>query len=110
MREKMFGAAGRCLRPAGTVTVQIEWPIKDEYEWPGSTVMAAFKRQLGKQFQSYDKLEYQYAPPVLAGRRKRASGKIFIRPGNGGAFPVLSALKVLPRTPFGSVRLQCGTA
>jgi indolepyruvate ferredoxin oxidoreductase len=75
--------------------------IKDEYEVARLYSDGSFKQQLGRQFESYDKLEYHMAPPVLG--RKDASGHPK-KTSFGGAmrvlFPVLAALKVLRGTPL----------
>ena len=75
--------------------------IKDEYEVARLYSDGSFKRQLGKQFESYDKLEYHMAPPVLG--RKDSKGhpvKSSFGRGMTALFPVLSALKVLRGTPL----------
>jgi indolepyruvate ferredoxin oxidoreductase len=75
--------------------------IKDEYEVARLYSDGSFKQQLGRQFESYDKLEYHMAPPVLG--RKDASGHPK-KTSFGGAmrvlFPVLAVLKVLRGTPL----------
>jgi indolepyruvate ferredoxin oxidoreductase len=75
--------------------------IKDEYEVARLYSDGSFKQQLGRQFESYDKLEYHMAPPVLG--RKDASGHPK-KTSFGGAmrvlFPVLAAFKVLRGTPL----------
>jgi indolepyruvate ferredoxin oxidoreductase len=75
--------------------------IKDEYEVARLYSDGSFKRQLAAQFESYDKLEYHMAPPVLG--RKDASGHPK-KTSFGGAmrvlFPILAAFKVLRGTPL----------
>jgi indolepyruvate ferredoxin oxidoreductase len=59
----------------------------------------SFKQQLGRQFESYDKLEYHMAPPVL-GRKdsQRPPGQNLFRCENEGAVSsILAALKVSAR-------------
>ena len=75
--------------------------IKDEYEVARLYSDGSFKRQLGKQFESYDKLEYHMAPPVL-GRKDSKGHPVKTTFGRGMAtlFPLLSALKVLRGTPL----------
>ncbi|MDF1607850.1 indolepyruvate ferredoxin oxidoreductase family protein [Hoeflea sp. YIM 152468] len=75
--------------------------IKDEYEVARLYSDGSFKRQLSKQFESYGKLEYHMAPPVLG--RKDADGhpvKSAFGAGVSVLFPVLSALKFLRGTPL----------
>jgi indolepyruvate ferredoxin oxidoreductase len=75
--------------------------IKDEYEVARLYSDGSFKRQLGKQFESYDKLEYHMAPPLL-GRKDSKGHPVKTTFGRGMAtlFPLLSALKVLRGTPL----------
>ena len=75
--------------------------IKDEYEVARLYSDGSFKRQLGKQFESYDRLEYHMAPPVL-GRKDSKGHPVKTTFGRGMAtlFPVLSAFKVLRGTPL----------
>ncbi|SOE16403.1 indolepyruvate ferredoxin oxidoreductase [Hoeflea halophila] len=73
--------------------------IKDEYEVARLYSDGSFKRQLGKQFESYDRLEYHMAPPVLG--RKDSKGhpaKTTFGHGLAAVFPVLAALKVIRGT------------
>ncbi|AKH99054.1 indolepyruvate ferredoxin oxidreductase, alpha/beta subunit [Hoeflea sp. IMCC20628] len=75
--------------------------IKDEYEVARLYSDGSFKRQLYKQFESFTKLEYHMAPPVLG--RKDAKGhpiKTSFGRGMTALFPVLSRLKVLRGTPL----------
>ena len=75
--------------------------IKDEYEVARLYSDGSFKRQLGRQFESYDRLEYHMAPPVL-GRKDGKGHPVKSSFGRGMAvlFPLLSALKVLRGTPL----------
>jgi len=75
--------------------------IKDEYEVARLYSDGSFRRQLGKQFESYDRLEYHMAPPVL-GRKDSKGHPVKTTFGRGMAtlFPVLSAFKVLRGTPL----------
>ncbi|MCC2098972.1 MAG: 2-oxoacid:acceptor oxidoreductase family protein, partial [Hyphomicrobiales bacterium] len=75
--------------------------IKDEYEVARLYSDGSFKRQLAAQFESYDKLEYHMAPPVLG--RKDAKGhplKTSFSRGMSALLPVLAALKFLRGTPL----------
>ena len=75
--------------------------IKDEYEVARLYSDGSFKRQLAAQFESYDKLEYHMAPPVLG--RKDAKGhpvKTSFSKGMSALLPVLSILKFLRGTPL----------
>ena len=70
--------------------------IKDEYEVARLYTDGSFARQLGAQFESYDKLEFHLAPPILG--RKGNDGKP--RKSNFGpwmmtGFRMLAALKGL---------------
>ena len=70
--------------------------IKDEYEVARLYTDGSFARQLGAQFESYDRLEFHLAPPILG--RKGNDGKA--RKSNFGpwmttGFRMLAALKGL---------------
>ena len=74
---------------------------KDEYEVARLYSDGSFKKQLGKQFESYDRLEYHMAPPILG--RKDSKGhpvKSSFGRGLAVAFPVLAAFRFLRGTPF----------
>jgi indolepyruvate ferredoxin oxidoreductase len=73
--------------------------IKDEYEVARLYTGAAFRRQLGAEFDSFDRLEFHLAPPVLG--RKDTSGsplKSSFGPWMMKAFGVLAAFKGLRGT------------
>ncbi|MCX7303084.1 MAG: indolepyruvate ferredoxin oxidoreductase family protein [Hyphomicrobiales bacterium] len=75
--------------------------IKDEYEVARLYTDGSFARQLAKEFQSYDRLEFHLAPPILG--RTGADGQP--RKSNYGrwmmtAFRALAALKGLRGTAF----------
>ncbi|MEP9372452.1 indolepyruvate ferredoxin oxidoreductase family protein [Mesorhizobium sp. KR1-2] len=75
--------------------------IKDEYEVARLYTDGSFTRQLAAQFQSYDRLEFHLAPPILG--RSDAGGKP--RKSSFGAwmmtgFRALAALKGLRGTAF----------
>ncbi|RFC66931.1 MULTISPECIES: indolepyruvate ferredoxin oxidoreductase family protein [Mesorhizobium] len=75
--------------------------IKDEYEVARLYTGAAFKRQLGAEFASFDRLEFHLAPPILG--RKNASGepvKSKFGPWMMKAFGVLASLRGLRGTMF----------
>ena len=98
--ELASGAAGPVSAAAARSLFKL-MAIKDEYEVARLYSDGSFKRQLGKQFESYDRLEYHMAPPVLG--RKDGKGhpvKSSFGRGMAALFPVLSALKVLRGTPL----------
>ena len=98
--ELASGAAGPVSAAAARSLFKL-MAIKDEYEVARLYSDGSFKRQLGKQFESYDRLEYHMAPPVLG--RKDSKGhpvKSSFGRGMAALFPVLSALKVLRGTPL----------
>lgn len=73
--------------------------IKDEYEVARLYTDGSFARQLSKDFQSFDRLEFHLAPPILGrtgadGKPKKSS----FGPWMMGAFRVLSRLKGLRGT------------
>ncbi|HEY5817822.1 MAG TPA: indolepyruvate ferredoxin oxidoreductase family protein, partial [Mesorhizobium sp.] len=75
--------------------------MKDEYEVARLYTDGSFKRQLEREFESHDRLEFHLAPPVLG--RKGSDGKP--RKSNFGpwmmrAFRLLAVLKGLRGTPF----------
>ena len=74
---------------------------KDEYEVARLYSDGSFRRQLNRQFERYDRLEYHLAPPVL-GRRDSKGHPVKTSRGRGMAalFPLLAALKFLRGTPF----------
>jgi len=98
--ELALGKAGS-VSEAGARSLFKLMAIKDEYEVARLYSDGSFKRQLGKQFESYDKLEYHMAPPVL-GRKNDKGHPVKTTFGRGMAalFPLLSALKVLRGTPL----------
>ncbi|MEM5493151.1 indolepyruvate ferredoxin oxidoreductase family protein [Hoeflea sp. AS16] len=98
--ERVFGAAGPVSAAAARSLFKL-MAIKDEYEVARLYSDGSFKRQLGKQFESYDKLEYHLAPPAL-GRKDSKGNPVKSSFGRGMAmlFPVLSALKVVRGTPL----------
>jgi len=73
--------------------------IKDEYEVARLYTDVSFARQLAAQFQSYDRLEFHLAPPILG--RRDADGKprkSSFGPWMMKGFGVLAALKGLRGT------------
>jgi indolepyruvate ferredoxin oxidoreductase len=80
--------------------------IKDEYEVARLYTDGAFQRQLKEGFDSWDKLEFHLAPPLLARRDKRTgqAKKARFGPWMMPAFRVLARLKHVRGTwldPFG---------
>ncbi|WP_280523550.1 indolepyruvate ferredoxin oxidoreductase family protein [Pseudaminobacter salicylatoxidans] len=75
--------------------------IKDEYEVARLYTDGSFARQLATQFQSYDRLEFHLAPPILG--RRDAEGKprkSSFGPWMMKGFGLLAALKGLRGTVF----------
>jgi len=75
--------------------------IKDEYEVARLYTDGSFAAELSKQFQSYDKLEFHLAPPVLGrrgndGRPRKSNFGPWMMTG----FRLLAALKGLRGTAF----------
>ena len=75
--------------------------IKDEYEVARLYTDGSFARQLSKEFQSFERLEFHLAPPILGrigsdARPRKSSFGRWMMP----AFRVLSALKGLRGTAF----------
>src|SRR5690606_26066747 len=73
--------------------------VKDEYEVARLYTDGSFKRQLASQFQSYDRLEFHLAPPILG--RRDADGKprkSTFGPWMMKGFRLLAALKGLRGT------------
>ena len=75
---------------------------KDEYEVARLFTDGTFERQLARQFESWDRLEFHLAPPLLA-RRDPATGHLMKRQFGSwvtGLFAVLAKLKWLRGTRF----------
>jgi indolepyruvate ferredoxin oxidoreductase len=75
--------------------------IKDEYEVARLYTNGSFQRQLAKQFQDYDRLEFHLAPPILG--RRGSDGKprkSSFGPWMMTAFHALAALKGLRGSAF----------
>lgn len=75
--------------------------IKDEYEIARLYTDGSFAKQLSKEFQSFDRLEFHLAPPILGrtgsdGKPRKSSFGRWMMP----AFRVLAALKGLRGTAF----------
>jgi indolepyruvate ferredoxin oxidoreductase len=73
--------------------------VKDEYEVARLYTDGTFKRQLASQFQSYDRLEFHLAPPILG--RRDADGrprKSTFGPWMMQGFRLLAAMKGLRGT------------
>ncbi|TGV82243.1 hypothetical protein EN788_64015, partial [Mesorhizobium sp. M2D.F.Ca.ET.145.01.1.1] len=75
--------------------------IKDEYEVARLYTDGSFAAELGKQFQSYEKLEFHLAPPIMGRRgndgkpRKSSFGPWMMK-----GLRVLAAMKGLRGTAF----------
>ncbi|WP_192355595.1 indolepyruvate ferredoxin oxidoreductase family protein [Mesorhizobium mediterraneum] len=75
--------------------------VKDEYEVARLYTDGSFAAELGKQFQSYDKLEFHLAPPIMGRRgndgkpRKSSFGPWMMK-----GFRLLAAMKGLRGTVF----------
>jgi indolepyruvate ferredoxin oxidoreductase len=76
--------------------------VKDEYEVARLYTDGSFDKQLTEQFASWDRLEFNLAPPLLARRDKRTRHLRKQRFGGWmfSAFRVLARLKVLRGTMF----------
>ncbi|MDW6024990.1 indolepyruvate ferredoxin oxidoreductase family protein [Mesorhizobium sp. BAC0120] len=101
-------AAEAKARPGSTVVTEAVarnlfrlMAVKDEYEVARLYTDGAFQRQLSSQFQSFEKLEFHLAPPILARKgpdgkpRKSSFGPWMMR-----GFRVLAALRPLRGTPL----------
>ncbi len=75
--------------------------VKDEYEVARLYTDGSFKRQLNAEFESYDRLEFHLAPPVL-GRRDAAGHprKSSFGPWMMSAFRLLARMRGLRGTAF----------
>jgi len=101
-------AAEQSAMPGSTVVTEAAarslfklMAIKDEYEVARLYTDGAFKRQLAGEFQSYERLEFHLAPPVLG--RRDADGKprkSSFGPWMMTGFRVLARLKRLRGTPL----------
>ena len=75
--------------------------IKDEYEVARLYTDGSFATELGKQFQSYEKLEFHLAPPIMARRGKDGKPrKSSFGPWMMKGFRLLAAMKGLRGTVF----------
>jgi indolepyruvate ferredoxin oxidoreductase len=75
--------------------------IKDEYEVARLYTDGSFAAELGKQFQSYEKLEFHLAPPIMGRRGNDGSPrKSSFGPWMMKGFRLLAALKGLRGTAF----------
>lgn len=97
--ELALGKAGPVSEAAARSLFKL-MAIKDEYEVARLYSDGSFKRQLAKQFESYTKLEYHMAPPIL-GRKDSKGHPVKSRLGRGMAtlLPVLASLKIVRGTP-----------
>lgn len=75
--------------------------VKDEYEVARLYTDGSFAAELGKQFQSYDKLEFHLAPPIMGRRGKDGKPrKSSFGPWMMKGFRLLAAMKGLRGTVF----------
>ncbi|TIU15804.1 MAG: indolepyruvate ferredoxin oxidoreductase family protein, partial [Mesorhizobium sp.] len=75
--------------------------IKDEYEVARLYTDGSFAAELGKQFQSYDSLEFHLAPPIMGRRGKDGKPrKSSFGPWMMKGFRLLAAMKGLRGTVF----------
>lgn len=75
--------------------------VKDEYEVARLYTDGSFAAELGKQFQSYDKLEFHLAPPMMGRRGKDGKPrKSSFGPWMMEGFRLLAAMKGLRGTVF----------
>ncbi|RUZ89288.1 DUF6537 domain-containing protein, partial [Mesorhizobium sp. M7A.F.Ca.US.006.01.2.1] len=75
--------------------------IKDEYEVARLYTDGSFAAELGKQFQSYERLEFHLAPPIMGRRGNDGSPrKSSFGPWMMKGFRLLSAMKGLRGTAF----------
>lgn len=75
--------------------------VKDEYEVARLYTDGSFAAELGKQFQSYDKLEFHVAPPMMGRRGKDGKPrKSSFGPWMMEGFRLLAAMKGLRGTVF----------
>jgi indolepyruvate ferredoxin oxidoreductase len=96
-------AAEQRAKPGSTIVTEAAarslfklMAIKDEYEVARLYTDGSFQRELAKQFQGYDKLEFHLAPPILG--RKGADGvarKSSFGPWMMKGFKLLAAMKGL---------------
>ncbi|KGF69533.1 indolepyruvate ferredoxin oxidoreductase, partial [Hoeflea sp. BAL378] len=97
---RVAGQAG----PASTAAARSLFKLmatKDEYEVARLYSDGSFKRQLAKQFESFGKLEYHMAPPVLGRKDSRGHAvKTSFGRGMAALFPVLASLRFLRGTPL----------
>ena len=90
---RIFGAAGEATKAAARSLHKL-MAIKDEYEVARLFSDGRFQEKLDAQFESYDRLEFHLAPPILA--PKDASGrprKMRFGPSIRHGFRLLAALR-----------------
>ncbi|MDA4847191.1 indolepyruvate ferredoxin oxidoreductase family protein [Hoeflea poritis] len=98
--EKVTGKPGALTEAAARNLFKL-MAIKDEYEVARLYSNGAFLAELKNQFESWDRLEFHLAPPMLTGRdeggrpRKRQYGAWMMR-----LFSVLASLRRLRGTPL----------
>ncbi|PRD42765.1 indolepyruvate ferredoxin oxidoreductase family protein [Phyllobacterium phragmitis] len=75
--------------------------IKDEYEVARLYTDGSFAKQLSREFESYDRLEFHLAPPLLAGKNAQGEPvKLRYGPYMMRAFSLLARLRRLRGTAF----------
>ncbi|MCO5064921.1 MAG: indolepyruvate ferredoxin oxidoreductase family protein [Rhizobiaceae bacterium] len=91
-----IGASSSALAEAVARNLFKAMAIKDEYEVARLYTGAEFRRQLGAEFESFDRLEFHLAPPIL-GRRNAAGIPVKSRfgPWMMKGFAMMAALKGL---------------
>ena len=97
---KVAGAPGAVAEAAARSLFKL-MAIKDEYEVARLYTDGSFKRQLSDQFESYERVEYHLAPPILG--RKNAAGhpvKSTFGASMSVVFKVLARLRVLRGSVF----------
>ena len=98
--EKAIGVAGSLSETVARALFKL-MAIKDEYEVARLYTDGAFKRQLAREFQSWDRLEFHLAPPLLG--RKDSEGrpvKSSFGPWMLRVYHLLAFLKPLRGTAF----------
>jgi indolepyruvate ferredoxin oxidoreductase len=106
--DKRIRAAEHTAQPGSTVVSEAVarnlfklMAIKDEYEVARLYTDGSFQAQLSTQFESYDKLEFHMAPPILG--RRDSEGRLRksrFGPWMMKGFSILAGLKGLRGTAF----------
>jgi indolepyruvate ferredoxin oxidoreductase len=99
--EQRVAPGSEILSRAVAVNLFKLMAVKDEYEVARLYTDGSFRRQLAAEFQSFERLEFHMAPPILG--KKGADGlprKSTFGPWMMKGFAVLAGLRFLRRTPF----------